>query len=253
MAFKPGNIPWNIGLTKETDSRVREVSERMEGNQYGLDNRAFSGHHHTEKSKTAISEKLKGHPPSSGFSGHMHPKAWKEQARQWTLGNPANTGKTKETDEGMRRHAESMLGNRFTVGIKWTEERKEKFREMVSGQGNPAYIDGRSSVPYGPEFSEQLRKQIRERDGHTCWKCGHPEYLDQRLDVHHIDENPKNNLRQNLISLHKLCHLAIRKDRLFWRKFFQDLLSVRAVRDRELYVAQQELPKLRRRLVTVKT
>ena len=208
-----GTIAWNKGLTKETDIRVRE-------------NIGFSGHFHTKESKDKVSEKLKGHLPSFGFLGHKHTQEWKEEAKKRALGNPANKGRTKENDEGMRRHAESMLGNHFSRGSHWPEKRKEKYREMFSGEKNPAYIDGRSFIPYSSEFNETLKEQIRKRDNYQCQLCGVPgEECERNLDIHHIDENKKNNLPENLISLCLICHLTTRSDREFWKMFFQSYIN----------------------------
>lgn len=240
-----GRIAWNVGLTAETDEGVRKQGRL--------------GHQCTEETKEKMRISSLGCTPwnvgltkETDFRVKGHTEEWKEKARQWSVGNCSNKGRTKETDEGMRRHAESMVGNKFSEGNYWPQERREKYQEMFSGEKNPSYIDGRSFVLYPSDFDEKLRERIRERDGHICQKCGCPEYPERKLDVHHIDEDPRNNLEQNLISLHMDCHLVIRKNRIFWKKFFQDVLSLGS-RESIGVLTEPEVEALgsRRRLVTL--
>jgi len=64
---------------------------------------------------------------------------------------------------------------------------------------------------YGADFQCSLRFQIRDRDNHTCQKCG--KTSDSReFPVHHIDLNPKNNNLKNLITLCFSCHQKIHRN-----------------------------------------
>lgn len=49
-----GRKPWNFGLTKDTDERVRKYVEQNKGNKYAL------GHKQSEKQKRMTSERQKG-------------------------------------------------------------------------------------------------------------------------------------------------------------------------------------------------
>lgn len=50
---------WNKGLTKETNTRVREISETLSNNlKTGITPNSFQGKEHTEKVKRVLSEKL---------------------------------------------------------------------------------------------------------------------------------------------------------------------------------------------------
>lgn len=58
-------------------------------------------------------------------------------------------------------------------------------------------------------ISNNLRREIYERDGWICqWgiKCTPTHKSEKRLSIHHIDLNPKNNNKNNLISLCEGCH-----------------------------------------------
>lgn len=52
----------------------------------------------------------------------------------------------------------------------------------------------------------KIKKEIFERADNACQNCGH-EYA---LDIHHLDENPSNNSKNNLIVLCATCHRKIK-------------------------------------------
>ena len=68
---------------------------------------------------------------------------------------------------------------------------------------------------YHSEWSH-ISRHVRELFNHHCAKCGEhckdAEVPEQRLQVHHIDENPGNNQIENLIPLCARCHLQIEKE-----------------------------------------
>lgn len=49
---------------------------------------------------------------------------------------------------------------------------------------------------------KDLRNQVFIRDKNKCLRCG----SEERLEIHHIDENPANNSINNLIILCRTCH-----------------------------------------------
>ena len=93
------------------------------------------------------------------------------------------------------------------------------------GEKNPLWQGGISFEPYGKEFNEQLKEQIRKRDNYSCKLCG-KQQNGVRLDVHHIDYIKKHNDPSNLISLCHLCHLKTsHKHREHWTVYFQILIK----------------------------
>ena len=59
---------------------------------------------------------------------------------------------------------------------------------------------------YPPEFDEEFKDYIRDRDGHKCAGCGKTEQENGRaLDVHHINYT-KYTVGVNCISLCRECH-----------------------------------------------
>ena len=90
---------------------------------------------------------------------------------------------------------------------------------------HPFWNNGSSFEPYGVEFDEKLREQIRKRDGYVCRECGYTEKeLGYHLACHHIDYNKKNNSSNNLISLCKSCHAQTNFNRKDWEKYYQSKL-----------------------------
>jgi len=137
-------------------------------------------------------------------------------------------------------------GHRFTKGNQFgkahkgkrmSEETKRKIGEAnsyphpwvskclkgISGPKSHAWKGGKSFEPYGLEFNQKLKEQIRQRDQYRCQECfRHQNELKRRLDVHHIDYNKQNNKPENLIALCQSCHLQTGYDRNDWTDYFQN-------------------------------
>lgn len=65
--------------------------------------------------------------------------------------------------------------------------------------------------PYGYEFTEKLKEEIRARDGNRCKYCGKSQNEEkkqrgQKLSIHHLDGNKRNNKSNNLIACCHVCH-----------------------------------------------
>jgi len=84
----------------------------------------------------------------------------------------------------------------------------------------PNWRGGLSFEPYGIEFNNDLKQEIRERDDFHCQLCGTKQGEIQH-DVHHIDYDKSNNDEQNLISLCRSCHTKTNGNRDYWIQFFQ--------------------------------
>lgn len=218
-----GNIPWNKGLTKDTDERVRKQSETQTGQVY------------TEERCSNISLSLMGR--NSWNKGLT--KDADERVRKYgeKLKNRIFSDDTKKkmsdsaknrppiTENSRRKMSESRLGekNHF-FGKKHSEKTKQKIRDNhadISGENHPCWMGGISFEPYGQEF-KPLRNKIRKRDNHTCQLCGEQNNNDVELSIHHIDYDKKNNNPNNLISLCIACHTKTSFNREYWTKYFND-------------------------------
>jgi len=112
---------------------------------------------------------------------------------------------------------------------KYKLKRKYNFCSMdcvnnfLIGKRHHAWKDGKSFEIYPVEFNNRLKRQIRDRDNHTCQECKQTEKkLSYKLHVHHIDYNKKNNNPSNLISLCRSCHSQTGYKRNDWTSYFKE-------------------------------
>ena len=73
---------------------------------------------------------------------------------------------------------------------------------LNAGDKHPNWKGGKSGKN-SSGFTHTLKREVRERDGHICQKCG---MASERLDVHHKDLNRQNNDMENLETLCAACH-----------------------------------------------
>jgi len=93
--------------------------------------------------------------------------------------------------------------------------------KFPSGERHPNWQGGKSFEPYTVDWKITLKRSIRERDHYICGLCGLPQE-EEALSVHHIDYNKKNCNPDNLISLHRKCHIKTNKNRDKWKLFFDE-------------------------------
>lgn len=98
--------------------------------------------------------------------------------------------------------------------------------KSFEGEGSSSWQGGISKLPYGFEFSKELKKGIRERDNYRCQLCGiSQEECYHPLAVHHVDYNKKNNAKTNLISLCHSCNSKVNANRNRWQLYFQQSIE----------------------------
>lgn len=100
--------------------------------------------------------------------------------------------------------------------------RRTGLRQQMLGENNPSWHGGTSRIPYGREFTEALKAQVRERDGYLCQHCGAEDLL-RNFSVHHIDYDKKNNDLKNLLSLCRPCHAKTNGHREYYQERFTHL------------------------------
>ncbi|HDY68434.1 hypothetical protein LCGC14_1872210 [marine sediment metagenome] len=119
--------------------------------------------------------------------------------------------------------------NEFKKGhIPWikdkhhTKKSKEKNRQAMlgkmMGKDNPNWQNGKSFEPYSTDWTETLKRSIRERDNYICQVSG--QYGNS---VHHIDYDKKNCNPDNLITLCKRCNSKVNSNRKYWTNYFQQI------------------------------
>ena len=113
----------------------------------------------------------------------------------------------------------------FWLGKHMSEATKRKIRKTNKriGKKPPIYFGkehwnwqgGKSFEPYSVDWTETLKRSIRERDHYICQLCN--EYGNC---VHHIDYDKKNCNPENLITLCEKCHNRTNYNRKDWTNYF---------------------------------
>ena len=163
---------------------------------------------------------------NKGLKGYLKGRkiTWADKIRQGKLNSEKSRLASQKAGRAMG------LGN---IGKKLSEDRKQKLREHNIKIGNKPPIKrgseshlwrgGISFLPYTLDWTETLRKSIRERDNYICQECGvHQDELKYKLHCHHIDYDKKNCNPDNLVSLCRSCHVKTNGDRDYWKNYFKE-------------------------------
>lgn len=219
-------LVWNKGLTSETDERVKKNTEAMkvaikQRIEKGTLNPTKNLWNYAKKGKAlpawnkgltkAEDERVAKHARTlkgREISEETCKKIRKARLKYYETNDIWNKGLTKEDDERLLKMGEAISKSRI-----------ESYKEgnwapwnlgdgnYARGENNPNWRGGVSFEPYSPEFDKELKEQIRERDEYKCQLCGvHQENLPRALDIHHIDNDKKNDTLENLTSLCPGCH-----------------------------------------------
>ena len=133
---------------------------------------------------------------------------------------------SKKIRKKMSKYHKGKKLSRETVkkiikGRKWykpSEETKRKLSEVFRGEKNPNWKGGISFEPYSVDWTETLKRAIRERDNYICQLCSQYGNV-----VHHIDYDKKNCNPDNLITLCRKCHTKTNNNRNYWINFLTKL------------------------------
>lgn len=169
---------------------------------------------------------------SKTHSGENHPR-WNGEKSCVVCGKEL-TGSVKRKNKTCSDKCASILGSEIRMGEKsarWKPELDIKCRECgkptrrlykaifcsrkcssewkskhLSRENSPLWKGGSAYEDYPSEFNSKFRAEIRKRDGYFCQLCHIKSF---HLDVHHIDENKKNCLKENMVSLCRSCHRKV--------------------------------------------
>jgi hypothetical protein len=255
MKFKKGSVPWNKGLTKDTDSRVADIAAKIGNNRWnkGLtketDARVVNqarlasiknkGKESWSKGQTRdnnpilanMGDRRKGKTKDNClfvFNQSLKIKGRTKDTHEGVKSQSLKmSGRSKETHEGNRKQSEKLTG-RNKNNTPYLEKILEKLKGVYVGEKSPKWIDGRSFLPYPKEFNEHIKRYIRSRDNYVCQKCGITEgECIRKLDIHHINYSKVYISEMDLISLCVSCNSAVNKNREFWQRYFKDKLIIR--------------------------
>lgn len=183
-------IPWQKGLTKQTDERLMKVSERVKELHKIKENYGMNGKSHSEETKKLMSI---NHRTKRGYIPGALGKHW------------------TNTEEFKRKLSERKIAS-----------------GSFKLEKNPSWKGGISFEPYTVEFNKILKKKIKNRDN-KCMLCNTNieilKELHRIIMIHHVDYDKKNNLPQNLIVLCNKCHSTTNFNREQWISFFHSLLN----------------------------
>ncbi len=133
--------------------------------------------------------------------------------------------------EKQLKYWERLRGNKNNLGKHWkvkdtsnlkinnTSFKKGHKPFPLNGEKHWNWQGGLSFKPYTTDWTITLRKSIRERDHYICSMCKLPQG-EEALHVHHIDYNKTNCNPDNLISLHRGCHVKTNTNRDYWTNYF---------------------------------
>lgn len=213
------DLYWNKKMTlKQVGEKLNKSagSIRWHMQQLNIPRRTSSEAHKgifpSEETRKRMSESHRGK-----LSGSKNPM----------YGKPAwSRGLTKENSFGLKKISQKLKGRKLSK--EWCEKISKARIGKYSGENHPNWQGGLKDNPYGIEFNEKLREQIRERDGFVCQLCGGID-KDRELQVHHINYNKEDNHPQNLISLCLSCHVKTNYNRKQWIPFFKNLILKKGV------------------------
>lgn len=238
-----GKKAWSNGLTKETDERVRQISEKNKGKKLSKEHRITAIKNlrphkkgefkHTEKTKRILHLKNKGKcfsPKTTFKKGHI-PKHKRVELYKKIVECECGCGQTMNYLNKWGRPTKFIWGhnnkNKNYISL-YGKDKAESLIESIKGGKHWNWNGGSSFEPYGLDFNEKFKESIRARDNYCCVLCNKSqEELGQKLSVHHVDYDKKLTLPQNAVSLCRPNHTLTNNNRSAWKTFFQALLKER--------------------------
>lgn len=120
MVFKKGSIPWNKGLTKHTNEKLREISKKI-----SLTNTGFK---HSEETKKKMSESKKG--KNNNFYGvHLYGKDNPNYGRKHTK---KSKKQMSETRKRLIKEGKIKIIHKFEKGqIAWNKHTQETKNKVI--------------------------------------------------------------------------------------------------------------------------
>jgi 5-methylcytosine-specific restriction endonuclease McrA len=186
------------------------------------------GYHHTAEWKAKVSAALRGRKFSDETRRRMSAAKMNHAVSDETRRkmSEAQRGRKHPPEVITKIAAAARRLNAKRKGIPLTPEVRTKISRAVKGKcagaKNGRWRGGLSRLPYGWEWTAELREEVRTRDGHKCRLCGvsQAECI-MPLNVHHINYSKTDNDPLNLITLCQCCHSRTNSRRRYWQEHFE--------------------------------
>lgn len=146
-------------------------------------------------------------------TGKKHPN-WKEKIIVYCQ----QCGKSKKVCPSKKKNQKNGVFCNYKCWGKWIKENR-------SGENSYNWQGGIASEPYCIIWLDKdYKKSIKERDNYTCQNpdCWHTA---NRLVGHHINYDKKNCHPWNVITICNSCNGRANKNRKYWTKFYQDIMT----------------------------
>lgn len=132
------------------------------------------------------------------------------------------------------------LGSFYGTGRCGSCSKKGELNNMFDihrfGEENPNWQGGIEHLPYAPEWNEDLKLYIRNRDNYICQNavCSmteqeHFEIYNTNLVVHHIDYDKMNCGKENLITVCNICNIKANYNRDYWIIYYNNIITNKAL------------------------
>ena len=208
-----GNVAWNKGVkgykTKPcSEETKKKISEANKGIKH-----PFYGKHLSKETKRKISETNKGKNLGKKLSLETRKKLSESHKGQ----NTWSRGK-KKSEEFKRKMSERLKGHKNFLPkdfIPWNKGLKG----FMAGEKHFNWQGGKSFEEYTINWTETLKRSIRERDKYTCQLCGELQ-SNIAFSVHHINYIKTDCSPENLITLCVKCHTKTNYNRNYWINYF---------------------------------
>ena len=146
--------------------------------------------------------------------GHSVPKDWVDKGNEKRKEKHYST----RTEFQKGRIPKNKGDHSFGKGRIIPQEIRKKIGDSQKGDKHWNWQGGIACLPYTIDWTETLRKSIRERDHYVCKIC-----LKNGWVIHHIDYEKSNCNPNNLITLCNKCHAKTNYKREYWKNYFKKL------------------------------
>jgi hypothetical protein len=138
----------------------------------------------------------------------------------------------KHRDNLRKAHLGQKAWNTGLKGFNKDYPRSEEWCKKISlgkknspkgrGENHFNWNGGSSFEPYSVDWTETLKRSIRERDRYVCKICGVQQGEISHV-IHHIDYDKKNSNPNNLTTLCNSCHTKTNYERERWIIYFNNI------------------------------